>query len=414
MASSEHRAGRNASASASGEGRVWRLYHVTRRADGVSYVGVTSRDVASRFSAHCADARRDNGARGRPGTLTHAIREAIRQDIEPATAFRVVELARHTDAEAARRAEANWIKVLGTARPHGFNCMPGGASLGSIANAQPIEFDHPTQGRLSLATISEAIAKRNAELIREGQPALLPALIYWRIASGWTAGEALGYVPHVDGRGLRRTTVRCGGRRVRSLRQAAAATGISPDALRSRVHRARRAGLRNIDIGRDRRGSGARRAATAPVRLPDPRDPEGAALNTIEFATATGVPKATVIHRLSQLRATGCDPATMSRTALLAALLQRRDRRFMLELSLPDGRVLRGGVRKLVRMVLDEPGLKWGRHEHLGASAIRARLRRLPGWRARAPLDPAHVQWAFGFRSDGAPVRGRSLRKGTP
>jgi hypothetical protein len=86
----------------------------------------------------------------------------------------------------------------------------------------------------------------------------------------------------------------------------------------------------------------------------------------------------------------------------------------MLELSLPDGRVLRGGVRKLVRMVLDEPGLKWGRHEHLGASAIRARLRRLPGWRARAPLDPAHVQWAFGFRSDGAPVSGRSLGKGTP
>lgn len=390
-------------ASHPGEHGVWRLYRIKRREDGKAYIGVTCRDVGARFRAHCADALRDNGARGRPGTITNAIREAIRRGLDPATAFQVLELAYYTDPEATRRAEVNWIKVLGTAQPRGFNYMPGGASLGSVANAKPVELHHPIRGRLSLATISAAIVMRNAELAQEGRPKLLGSLVYWRIAAKWSLAEALGYNQRADGRGLRRRTVRCRGRRMRSLREASVATGVSAEALRSRVHRARRAGLRQADIARDRRRSGAKRAATILASLPDPRNSAAPALSTGQFAAATGLSKSTVIHRRARLRVIGQNPAMMPRHELLAFMNRRVERRIFVKLFLPDGRVLRGGVRELVRKVLGEPSLKWRRDEHIGASAIRARLRQLPGWRLRGFLDPKHLLWAFGFQVGSAP-----------
>jgi len=381
-----------------GNGRYWRIYYLRRREDGRGYVGVTCRTPPARFRGHCTDALRDGGMRGRPGTVTHALRETIRSGADPAVAFQILEVARYTEPEAARRAEANWIRVLGTAQPNGFNVMPGGASLGSIANAKPVAIRHPTRGRLSFPALSAAIALREQELKRAGRQVLSPSLVYWRVASGWKLEEALGYRPHADGRGLRQPLRR--GRRPCSLREAAATIGVTPDALRSRVHRARRAGLRRIDLAVDRRGRGAPRAARRPVRLPDPRRPEALPLNTTRFAAATGIPKATVIHRLTRLRAGGRDPEAMSRSELLAAIQQRTERRIIVELAAPDGPVLRGGVRELVRAVLGDPKLKWGRHEQLGASAIRARLRRLPGWRDRLPPDRDQVLWAFGFRPE--------------
>ena len=53
----------------------------------------------------------------------------------------------------------------------------------------------------------------------------------------------------------------------------------------------------------------------------------------------------------------------------------------LISLVLPDGRALTGGVREVIRQVLDDPALRCGRPERwLGPSAIRARLRRIPGY----------------------------------
>jgi hypothetical protein len=383
--------------------RDWRIYLITRVEDGKAYVGVTQQELRMRFRGHCADAMRDGGVRGRPGTITHAIREAILRGLDPAVAFGVSELSQHSAPGDARRAEAASIARLGTARPQGFNVAPGGASLGAIANAKPIEIDHPSHGRLRFPALSVALAMRNAELARAGQPQLPGSLTYWRVGlGGWSPEEALGYRPHRDGRG-ERPALRCQGRWFRSLGDAAAATGIPADALRLRLHRARRAGVRDADVATDRRSRGARRARPVPARLPDPREPAGAPLNTSGFARAAGIPKATVIHRLMQLRASGRDPARMSRAALLRALLDRKERRILIALPLPDGRVLRGGVRAVIREVLADPRLKWGRPERIGESAIRARLRK-----TLAGASP-DIPWAFGFAPPGSSEDGQPI-----
>lgn len=381
----------------------WQIYYVERREDRRGYVGVTAQTVPARFTGHCTDAKRDGGRRGRPGTLTHALREVIRSGQDPAAAFRVVALARVDDPNKARQAEANWIRALNTAQPNGFNVMPGGASLGGPFNAKPVKVEHPTRGLLKFPALSEAIGLREQELRTARRPIPNARSIYYRVAAGWPLEQALGYQPHVDRRGLRRPLYR-GGRRYAS-RDAAAMIGITPGALRSRRHRADRAGLGRGSLGVDRRLRGARRAPRRPVLLPDPRDPAAPPLNTTDFAAASGIPKATVIHRLTRLRLAGRDPAMMPRAEVLAVLAHRVERRVMIELPVPGGQVLRGGARELVRTVLRDRVLRLERPHQLGDSAIRARLRLLPGWRERLPLDPHQVRWAFGFVPGAMPGR---------
>jgi hypothetical protein len=106
--------------------RDWRIYLIERVEDGKPYIGVTRQELRMRFRGHCADAMRDGGARGRPGTITHAIREAILRGLDLAVAFRVSELSQHSAPGDARRAEASSIARLGTARPRGFNVAPAG------------------------------------------------------------------------------------------------------------------------------------------------------------------------------------------------------------------------------------------------------------------------------------------------
>ena len=118
----------------------------------------------------------------------------------------------------------------------------------------------------------------------------------------------------------------------------------------------------------------------------------------------TGVPRATVLHRYRRL-IDRCGTA-VSTADLLAALTLGQDRRVVIRLLLPSGKTLSGGVRAVVAMVLDDVCLASRRPEHLGASAIRARLRRIRGW----PEDPAPaaVQWAFGFRPNAGPTNSLS------
>ena len=377
----------------------WRIYCITRLADGRRYIGVTSRSVLKRFAAHCADARRKGEGRGRrPGTLTHALRQAIEEELDLARAFEVKELERCFGREDARHLERHWIEVLGAAQPMGFNKMPGGSSLGSVANALPVTLEHPTRGKLLLPTISAAVALRSSELVQAQQPRLDDGVVYARLATGWPINEALGYVPHVDGRALR-AVMHVGGHDYTAA-AIAAALGVSPGAWRSRRHRARRGGLTRANLAVDRRRRGGARAVPVPVRLPNPRDMHGAPLTTTAFAAATGLPKATVIHRLAQLRAGGRNPAQMPRAEVLAALLRQTDRRVLIELAVPRGKILRGGVRAVIRQVLRDAALAGSRINALGMSAIRARLRSLPGWPNPSLLHPTDLQWAFGFVRD--------------
>ena len=69
------------------------VYAIRRRTDGKPYVGLTARHKEDRFRAHCADAMRNGGSRGQPGTITHAIREVISAGLDPREHFTMEVLA---------------------------------------------------------------------------------------------------------------------------------------------------------------------------------------------------------------------------------------------------------------------------------------------------------------------------------
>ena len=375
---------------------TWRIYLITRCSDGRGYVGLTAQSVPARFAGHCADAKRDGGSRGGADTVTAALRAAMQAGQNPRTAFRLQELGEYKTPDAARHAEALSIRTLGTARPNGFNVMPGGASLGAIANAKQVALDHPLKGHILFPTISEALAFRNDELRSQSKRPLVPGAVYARLHAGWNVCEALGYTERLDGRARVGRPIRVRSRVV-SRASAAQQLGLSRAAMRSRAHRARRSGMPGISLAVDRRGPYSRRADSVAVSLPHPSDPNAPALNSVAFAAVSGIPKATILDRLMQLRIAGRDPAHMTRPDLLKALMETADRRIKITLTLPNGDQVCGGIRELIRLVLANAELSNARVEMLGASAIRARLRRLANWPSAADLTPQDLMWAFGF-----------------
>lgn len=380
--------------------KTWLIYRVRRLTDGRSYVGVTSRTLATRTAVHDHTARLRPDVGG-PGTLAEAIRQAYAQGRSFAEAFQVEILATASSPEMARRSERECIARFATARPNGFNIMPGGASLGGPANAEPVTIDHPKHGHLCYLSMMDAVADLNRERAGNGQSPLSLGGIYARRASGWSIDEALELKAHADGR-RQRAAFRWDGRTYDSLHGLALATGMPIDTIRSQLYRARKAGCdTRHDAAQDRRLPGAHRTGGVgyglrpPLALPHPRDAAAAPVDATTFARLTGLPKATVLHRYHRLVAQG-GSAVLSRDGTLAALTQRFERRVLITLPLPNGQSLQGGVRKVIADLLATPALKWGRAEHLGSSAIRARLRRIPGWPEH--LAPEHVAWAFGFK----------------
>ncbi|WP_157986051.1 GIY-YIG nuclease family protein [Teichococcus vastitatis] len=386
--------------------RTWRIYRITRRSDGRGYVGVTCRTLVTRVTAHVHLARRHPHL-GRPGTLAAAIRAALDEGLCFGQAFLVEALEDTASPEEARLLERSWIARLGTAWPGGFNVQPGGASLGGPANAVPVTLNHPRRGLVHYPSLLAAITSTGEERRAAGQPPLSGGLVYARRAMGWSPEEALGLQPHQDGRSLR-DDVCWEGRPTTSLRVLARARGIAPATLRSRLHRARRRdGAALPDLAQDRRRSDHRLAAGQAARppwlaLPHPTDPQGPAVNAAAFARLAGLPRATVLHRYHALATRPGGITGLTRAGLLEALIRRPCREIILRLRLPDGRTLSGGVRALVRQVLEDAELAAGRPEPLGASAIRARLRRLPDW---PRPGEAGIAWAFGFRPGTPPGR---------
>ena len=380
--------------------RIWTIYRIVRRSDGRIYVGVTCRALPVRLATHDGLARRTS-KKCRANGLIAAIRQAHAQGLSFDQAFTAEVLAQTRNPHRARILERAWIARLGTAVPGGFNLMPGGRSLGGPANAKPVTLDHPTRGRLCYPSLMEAVADINRERESNGHPPLPLGVVYVRRDLGWCLAEALGLRPHRDER-RSRTPFRWHGRTYHTLHDLVRAEGLPIATARSRLHRARRAGCRaEHDSALDRRRAGAwRRDGTPhgrqpPLALPHPTDPEAAPIDAASFARLTGLPKATVLHRWQRLRETAGDLTALSRTELLARLHQRQERRIMIMLTPPRGPALQGGVREVIRQVLDTPELEQTRPERLGASAIRARLRRTPGWPAH--VAPDAVAWAFGF-----------------
>ena len=364
------------------------IYALREHASDRHYVGLSVRSLPQRISAHLSQARRDVAVRD--NGLMAALRrlEQCGQSFDQAFDSWVV--AHAATVDEARSLECHWIAKLSARQPHGYNSMPGGASVGGRDNAKTVIIALPNGVSRTYASIQDAIIERNRDLQLAGKPRLEPGTVYARIAQGWPAEEALGCKPHFDGR-ARRAEFRLHSQTYTSLSAAAAATGISPETLRSRLHRLRQRGdVEALDISLDRRSC---RSETTDLSIPWPRT--GERLTADKFAARTGVPKATVMHRWHRaLTQTSHDAVLLSPQQLFERLTSDVDRRKLLRLELPDGRVWVGGEREIIPRVLDDAVLEASRACRLSASGVRRRLRLLMSEERR---DPKKVAAAFGF-----------------
>jgi hypothetical protein len=327
--------------------KTWQIYCLSIDEDPRHYVGLTSLPLEDRLRGHAYEASRDN-RHPRPGSLGAALRASGDRGRCLIERMSIWCLATTCDPQDAQRLEHKFIEELSTRIPHGFNAAAAG-SLGGPLNARPVTIRPPGEGMLACTSINEAIVRTNAARRAIGEQELDPGSVYARLTMGWTADEALGHMFHQDGRRAREPLF-WGTESFTELRALSDRTGVNLSTLRSRLHRARLAGLEDCDIAYDRAGKLNRR-------------PGGL--------------------------------VGLERQTLLAALLDDDDRRIVITLPLPGGRVQRGGVREVIRFVFADAQLLEQRLERVGASAIRARLRRLPGWPHN--ICPDAVASAFGF-----------------
>lgn len=362
------------------------IYLIERRSDGRRYIGLTARNMQDRLRAHIYDAKREGRARTQ-GSLGTAIRETVQSGRTFEEDFRWAILQSGLTAEEACLAEARWIDRFDCSAPDGFNKLPAG-SLGGPANAVRVTLTHPERGDITYSSLYTAIRIRNTELQAAGNEPLLPSTVYERVALGWMPEEALGYQPHDDGRG-ERDPVRYGDKRYRSLAAISRETGEPIATLRSRLHRARRAGVTDPNLAIDRRSAAMPRNI---ILLPDPDNPvTGSKLHVNEFSARTGVPRSTLVFRIGRMLEEGLDIESMDQTEVVRRLITEEDRRKPIRLAPADGHALSGGIREVIRMVLGDASLEMSRVEHIGDSAIRARLRLID------THDADKVRWAFGF-----------------
>jgi hypothetical protein len=372
--------------------KTWQIYCLSIDEDPRHYVGLTSLPLEDRLRGHAYEASRDN-RHPRPGSLGAALRASGDRGRCLIERMSIWCLATTCDPQDAQRLEHKFIEELSTRIPHGFNAAAAG-SLGGPLNARPVTIRPPGEGMLACTSINEAIVRTNAARRAIGEQELDPGSVYARLTMGWTADEALGHMFHQDGRRAREPLF-WGTESFTELRALSDRTGVNLSTLRSRLHRARLAGLEDCDIAYDRRRGRAPRKVPSRIELPHPTDPTRV-VNSAVFARLSGVARATVIHRAGKLNRRPGGLVGLERQTLLAALLDDDDRRIVITLPLPGGRVQRGGVREVIRFVFADAQLLEQRLEWVGASAIRARLRRLPGWPHN--ICPDAVASAFGFQ----------------
>jgi len=113
------------------------IYVVIHVASGRMYVGQTIMTLALRWEKHIGDAR-TGGVRSE-ASLHAAIR------LYGAKAFKVIEMDRGTANMDLSEKEQEWIRVLETLKPCGFNILASGASGGSNPRPRKVdEIDFPS------------------------------------------------------------------------------------------------------------------------------------------------------------------------------------------------------------------------------------------------------------------------------
>ena len=353
------------------------IYDITDRRSGKDYVGITEATISDRIRRHIYESRRDQPRD--PRGLLHQLRERVHSEQDFYEQFEVRELTRTYSLATAGWLEQVWIDRIGSMAPHGYNLMPGGASVGGRGNAQTLML-HIDGEEVAFTTIRAAVVHCNNRAVRLGAGLLRIGTVYARLVAGWSPEQACDLEPHDDGRSQRDPFV-VDGRTYTSLAAASAATGVHMETLRSRLHRARRAGEQRPDIGRNRRRGGRR--PMLGLRHPE----TGEVVSARTYSRATGIPAATVLSRFH--RAGDNDPRC------LAVPVERRKQ---VGLRLPCGRVLTGGYRQTAARVVSDPDLQALRCEELSQAGIRARLKRMT---TAQRSDPDFVYWACGMLPNG-------------
>lgn len=103
-----------------------RIYRVTNKVNGKSYIGQTTLTLAQRWACHLTNPSK--------APLGRAIRKYGRE------AFSLDTLELCADAESLDAAEQRWIEALGTKVPKGYNVRDGGYS---------VQFDVATRAKMS-------------------------------------------------------------------------------------------------------------------------------------------------------------------------------------------------------------------------------------------------------------------------
>lgn len=108
--------------------RCYRIYRISRLADGRSYVGLTILDAASRFAQHIRKAKQGSAL---------PLHQALRAEGSDGFVLEVLEDGLSADIVGIR--EKHWIDFLGSLQPNGFNVAVGGQLGGG--SGKPIDFN---------------------------------------------------------------------------------------------------------------------------------------------------------------------------------------------------------------------------------------------------------------------------------
>ena len=363
------------------------IYLITNLQTNKPYVGITGTEITTRIKRHVDDALIRN--RGKAESLHESIREAYINGKTFKECFKVEIINSGLSQSVAGQEENRLIEYNNSMAPNGYNILKGGGggggSFGSTANAKAIKLAHPkTHESLEFSSVKEAVDFRNKELKNEGLALLKYATVTSRLRKNLSTEEALEYVTLTDKRKLRDEFL-CNGVKVNSIAEIATELGLNHQTVRSRIYR--NADNEMYDVAKPGMDKREVIPYSQPV-LPDPDDSTKPLLSCSEFARRVGLPDSTIRHRFKRL-ASVANISSLTAEKIYEMVTTRRERRKIIALILDDGRVLEGGVRELIKLVLETPNLRVLQKEKLTGNGIRARL-----WRTQY----SDIEWAFGFR----------------
>lgn len=348
------------------------VYMIRRKSDGKIYIGITHRTLEQRVNSHRYDAMRKGVHHG---GLAFAIRTAREHDMCFSDAFEYVVLEYvFCDNDFIRTREQHWVDTFNSRYPNGFNIHPGGSSIGSIQNCNPITVS-VNGAEIKFSSTNEAIAHSAGSNVT-------PSAIRWRMKN-WPVSEALGISRHLDARSVREVFI-YDGKQYNSFAEVSIYTGIPIDTLRNRMYRATRNNLINYDLS-IKTPQTPSKLSTIP--LPHPFEDKHEDITSRRFSTLTGIPQTTISYRANNFsqKMSGFE---YTRGMLLAYLFNGEDRTSYITVKLTDGFTYHVSINKLARMVAHIPRFQKFKLVQLKESTLRKRLQNL----LRNNSKPTRVQ----------------------